>query len=364
MADIVYTQIYILPCNITDNDKKKIKQQTNKEIRSDSCFLVDKIRERSEKIEVNLTFDWKSATLRDYGEKKVKYTQMIQEDMYELVKKGTLTITQDGVYLWQVKIPKKKYVNFTPEVKTLVSTMMYKPIWCLRIIEDIFEKIKEKCVSNSDVSIELYFVLSNLVFSTPDPINQRVFDRYRILRDMEKIPEWKDYKKIAMHLRDYLASNGYDSISLNLGSEKGIIEMAYFLNKIKRCAPDDRHVIQPYIFGILSELDPQLGRISYSVKDLKTLEGKRINHCYMGNLFENNLLFETDRIILNNIDEVIRNKKYSDNLEVLRNYRKDMDKFFKIKKNVFQSCLYPGKCKGNEECPLRDKFLSELKIIL
>jgi hypothetical protein len=128
--------------------------------------------------------------------------------------------------------------------------------------------------------------------------------------------------------------------------------------------PEDREKIKPYLFGILSELDPQLGRINYSCKNLGTLEGKKINHCYMGNLYKKGVLFETDRIILNNTDEVLLNEKYSDRLEVLSNYRKDMEKFFKIKKKVFQSCLYPEKCKGEEECPLRDKFLSELKIIL
>lgn len=231
-------------------------------------------------------------------------------------------------------------------------------------LEDLFERIKQKCVLEEDISAPLFFLLANLVFSTPNVIEQRVFERYRILRDIQKIPEWNDYKKIAGYLRDYLNSNGYQTISLNLGSEESILGAAYFLENLKKSIPENREKITPYLFGILSELDPQLGRISYSCKDIKTLEGKKINHCYMGNLYEKGKLFETDRITLNNTDEVLFNKKYSDHSEGLRKYRKDMKLFFKIKKKVFQSCLHPEKCKGKEECQLRDKFLSELRIIL
>ena len=231
-------------------------------------------------------------------------------------------------------------------------------------IEDLFERIKQKCVLKEDISAPLFFVLANLVFSTPNVMAQRVFDRYRTLRDIQNIQRWGDYKKIAGHLRDYLSSNGYQTVSLNLGSEESVLGAAYFLDNLKGNISEDREKINPYLFGILSELDPQLGRISYSCKDLGTLEDKKINHCYMGNLYEKGVLFETDRIILNNTDEVLFNEKYSDHLKVLRKYRKDMELFFNIKKNVFQSCLYPKECKGKEECPLRDKFLSELKIIL
>ncbi len=231
-------------------------------------------------------------------------------------------------------------------------------------LEDMFEQIKQKCTLKEDMSAPLFFVLANLIFSTPNITDQRVFDRYRNLRDIQSIPEWDDYKKIAEYLRDYLNSNGYQTVSLNLGTEESILQAANFLDALKRNIPKDRGKIRPYLFGILSELDPQLGRISYSCKDFVILENKKINHCYMGNLYEKGVLFETDRIVLNNTDEVLLNKKYSDHLKVLSNYKKDMELFFNIKKNVFQSCLHPEKCKGKEECPLRDKFLSELKIIL
>jgi hypothetical protein len=153
-------------------------------------------------------------------------------------------------------------------------------------LEDLFERIKQKCTLKEDMSAPLFFLLTNLIFSTPNVMVQRVFDRYRTLRDIQNIPEWDDYKKISGNLRDYLNTNDYQTVSLNLGSEESILGTAYFLDNIKKNMPEDREKIKPYLFGILSELDPQLGRICYSCKNLETLEDKKINHCYMGNLYK------------------------------------------------------------------------------
>jgi hypothetical protein len=51
-------------------------------------------------------------------------------------------------------------------------------------LEDLFERIKQKCTLKEDMSAPLFFLLTNLIFSTPNVIDQRIFDRNRTLRDI------------------------------------------------------------------------------------------------------------------------------------------------------------------------------------
>jgi hypothetical protein len=229
-------------------------------------------------------------------------------------------------------------------------------------LEDIFERILEKGKSiDANTYAQIFALVTNLVFSTPNIVKERVFDRFRLLRELEDVPIWKNFNEIAGFLRNYFHENNYHITFTALGSPESILKTADFLFSLKKIVKNTSVGIpKQFIFGVLSEIDIQLGRISYFCDNLENLEGRRINRCYLGHLAKTKHFLSALKIMLNNANEMIQDKNYTQFKKMLIDFRNEIAKFIKIKTRVFENCPGPNYCKGRSDCMLRDILCQEV----
>ena len=228
-------------------------------------------------------------------------------------------------------------------------------------IEDVFERIAEKNKSAEIEKAQVFALLGNLVFSSPDIVNQRVFDRFRLLREAQRIPEWRTFREIASFFTDYLHDNKQDVIITTLGTDESIIETAQFMQVLKELTRQKGIKIpQTFLFGVLSEFDMQIGRISYFVDNLETLEGKAINHCYLGDIAKTNNFLSALKLVLNNTNELIEKEKFHQHLELLKEFRKDITSMLEIKEKVFRKCPGAAFCTGKTRCLIKETLCHEI----
>ena len=242
-------------------------------------------------------------------------------------------------------------------------------------IDDVFDRIMEKYrggkkttvraigeeIDKAHLDAAIFAMIMNLVFSTPDIVKERVFDRFRILREIEKIPEWRGYEEIMKHFRNYFHENGLSVSFMPLGTPESIIGAATFLHELKKLELSQED-LEPYIFGLLSEIDTQFGRITYVCDSLKTLEGKRIKKCYMGSI-SSNILFSSIDVTIRNIDEMLRDEKYriyAEYFNLVKEFRNDLVRLRQIKENIFRKCPREKHCIGRKDCAIREELCKEV----
>jgi hypothetical protein len=227
-------------------------------------------------------------------------------------------------------------------------------------LEDVFEKVFEKGKSQEpNISGRVFALIANLIFSTPDITRERVFDRYRLLRDLRRVPGWATFREIAGFLRDYLHENGHNTIHTALGSAEGVVDVARFFVSLKELAKDTS-LPEEFIFGVLSEIDIMMGRISYFCEDLESLEGKRIKHCYLGDLQRSEHFLSGLAVLSNNIDELLRSDRYSDYRQSLLDLRRGVHTLMDVKKRVFLKCPGSPRCEGEPGCILVKELTEEV----
>jgi len=251
----------------------------------------------------------------------------------------------------------------------LIQFYSSKPsLYALSIdIEEIFEKIMAKYEGKGKMIVKalnkqvdkvylspaIFGMIMNLTFSTPNIINERILDRFRLIRDIEKIPKWKNFEEITEYFIRYFQEHHFSVSFMSLGTPESILNSAYFLSEIKN-ADFVQETLEPYIFGLLSEIDTQFGRITYICDSLATLEGKRIKKCYMGSV-SRDLLFSSIEVTIRNIDEMLqsRDKIYIKHFDLLREFREDLTKLKYIKEKTFNKCLRGKSCIEKTECPIK-----------
>jgi hypothetical protein len=229
-------------------------------------------------------------------------------------------------------------------------------------LEDIIERIFKKGISLQHGTYEgLLLLVANLILSTPNIIENRVFDRYRLLREIKKIPEWGTLNEISKFLREYFNQNNFSIVRTTIGTPEGIISAAEFLRAIKNVKKEHgADSLELYLFGILSEIDARLGHISFTCDSLETLEGKRIDKCYMGQLAKDQQLLGALNVVNNNINELIANEAYKIHKDNLTAFKEDIMRLIDIKRQVFQKCPGPDYCRGKSNCLLRNEFCEEI----
>jgi hypothetical protein len=228
-------------------------------------------------------------------------------------------------------------------------------------IEDVFERILEKNKSPDIFSAQIYALIANLVFSSSNIVNERVFDRFRLLREVEGIPEWKTFNDIVTFFSDHFHKNNQNIIITTLGTAESIVETAQLLRTLKELAVNHSvEIPKAFLFGILSEVDIQIGRISYFVDDLETLEGKRINRCYIGDLAKTEHFLSALKVLFNNSGEMLQNEKYKQHRDLLIDFRKDVAEIMEIKKRIFQKCPGSKFCKNKAKCLIKGALHQEI----
>jgi len=180
-------------------------------------------------------------------------------------------------------------------------------------IKEFLEKLMEKCVLKIKYFPKsLFVILINAIFSTPNIVKERIFDRFRVLKDIEKIPEWKEPTEIGAYIGKVLRQNGFSISSASYGAPESLVSCAFYLSELKNLLKNldiDEELFERYIFGILSEIDLSFGGILYVCDSLKTLEGKRIKGCYMGRIPKELLLSSTKHTI-KNLELALKNTKF------------------------------------------------------
>jgi len=119
----------------------------------------------------------------------------------------------------------------------------------------------------------IFGMIMNLTFATPNIVEERIFDRFRSIRDLEGVPEWKTFEQIAEYFTKYFHDTGFSISFMPLGVPESIIGSAYFLSEIKNVDPTQL-ALEPYVFGLLSEIDVQFGRITYACKKITAKWGR------------------------------------------------------------------------------------------
>ena len=130
-------QIYILPSALSKKDVQTIKGNLEENASCpDAYFKILDSKIKDEELFAKIYFDWQYV-ITDYGKKISPFTEFIDHELYQRVNKCSLRIKENGIILWSVYIEHKRKEEIVPFTKSLIFTMMYKPLWTIGVLDTI-----------------------------------------------------------------------------------------------------------------------------------------------------------------------------------------------------------------------------------
>jgi len=220
------------------------------------------------------------------------------------------------------------------------------------------------------------YVIMSFINNSPNWIRERVFDRFRLLRDLsfDKIKKWKDINDLYTFINDYFYQNNFRTVDLRrpfhiIAEARVWASMKDVLNKISTLSS-----LKPFIFGFLGEVDNAFSPISYvcdslnSLPGKKTLPGEQIDICHLGKVALKKEFYTTLQKRQTDIDQILSNRHVVSvtklDVQSMEKYKDTLKQLEKIKKNIFKNCPGPDYCKGKEECKLQDEICQQVKNLL
>jgi hypothetical protein len=220
--------------------------------------------------------------------------------------------------------------------------------------------------------IDIFNVIMDSILSSPNPLKDRIYDRFRLLRDIpeETIPKWKDILELQSFIAKCFRINNRGIISQNLFMPESYESLNYFWNYVKRLLREyPSNLIEErakeHVFGVLSELDIAFAPIIYEVDNLETLKNKKIIRCIMSESMSKNGFFDTIPLNIGVLDKLISGTKSNDRnyRELLKNLRCELKNLDEIKREIFSKCPGMRICRGKSRCGLEEDLWKAMKKI-
>jgi hypothetical protein len=235
-------------------------------------------------------------------------------------------------------------------------------------LDIVLEKLKSKCRKKPIRSpFDIFSIVMNIIFSSINPIEDRIFDRYRLIEKLseKEIPKWSKTNELTTFLTDFFEGNNHEVAFRGFYTAESLVLVYDFWHYIKQLIEEKKvawTLIKRYIFAILSELDDEFAPIIYETDDLRKLENPRISQCLICRRISQKKFFKsTGDARFSFLDEIVvrlKNKKIKDSLKELRN---DYTRLNKLKTKVFSKCPGNDVCIGKERCQLEDDLFNNLK---
>jgi uncharacterized protein YqgV (UPF0045/DUF77 family) len=226
----------------------------------------------------------------------------------------------------------------------------------LKWLEEILKKVMEKNLTHDANPFVIFGNLASITFSSLNVEKERVTDRLKLLRDVD-LPWWENDSDLVRYIIDCFHENGLSITLTPYGTTESVFSAAIFLQVIKniyRTIPEPLlQSLEDYVLGILSEIDVQIGPISYTCSSLDTLEDKKINYCYLGCIARGKDFFTPLELTKNVICNLLSKKLDTKDKQLLLDYDEDLSNLSSIKKEIFQKCAGPECCRGKADCILR-----------
>jgi hypothetical protein len=201
--------------------------------------------------------------------------------------------------------------------------------------------------------------LVRLACATKDWVKERVFDRFRVMRDLKptEIPQWRNLDQLYNSLGARLLERRFQIVEMR--SPRSIVSDANLWVWFRRLISEmgSTTPLRPSIFGFLRQLDPTFGPIGFVCHSLETLSEKKVNYCNLGqNLraMNPNRHFQRRRADLKKVlsDKLILG---SGAVPSLKSYELALHQLTSVKKEVAMMCPGLRHCKRESECRIEEE---------
>ena len=204
-----------------------------------------------------------------------------------------------------------------------------------------------------------------LTCGTKDWVKERVFDRFRVIRDLRpvEIPRWQSLDQLYNFLAGRLIEKEFQIVDMR--SPYSVLNEAnlwfWFRKLIRRMRTSAP--LKPFIFGFLRQLDPSFGPIGFVTDSLDALSTKRVNYCHLDKNIHNvnmNKMLERRKIDLEELLSHENAKASKRTSSLLMQYKRALQQLESIKEDVSKMCQGLRGCKRKAECAIENEVYQKI----